>query len=116
MTCTSRFLLLLGILALLSCSNQHVQEFHQVHQGMSKAEVRELLGTPSSTFAAYQEGGIPIPERWQYGDTLSTMATGAVFPDLAPDNVWVVYFDENELVSATRASRPRVDEWKPGPK
>jgi outer membrane protein assembly factor BamE (lipoprotein component of BamABCDE complex) len=111
--CTSRILLLLSFLALLSCSNQHVQEFHQVHQGMSRSEVRELLGTPSSTFAANQEGGIPLPERWQYGDSLSTMATSAMFPDHAPGGVWVVYFDGNGRVSNIRKPQDDQQPWRP---
>ena len=80
---------------------------------MSKDQVRELLGAPSSTFAAQQEGGITLPERWQYGDTLSTLATGGMFPDHAPGRVWVVYFDDSGRVSSIRTPEPDEQPWRP---
>ena len=111
--CTSRILLLLSFLALLSCSSQHVQEFHLAHEGMSRSEVRELLGTPSSTFTASKEDGIFTKERWQYGDTLSTHATGILFPVDAPGRVWVVYFDSNGRVSDIRKPQDDQQPWRP---
>ena len=110
--CTSHVLLLLGLMALTACSNKHVQEFHQVHEGMSRSEVRELLGTPSSRFPASIEDDILIPERWQYGDTLSTHATGVLSPYDAPNRVWVVYF-KDDRVSSIQEPQDSGQVWRP---
>ncbi|MDG2094573.1 MAG: hypothetical protein P8J89_04820 [Phycisphaerales bacterium] len=70
---------------------------------MSKQEVVELLGQPSSKWTAEpvedQEGmKSDWSTRWQYGDCLSSAASTAVAPDIAPDRVWVVRFDDEDQV------------------
>lgn len=42
-------------------------------------------------------------ERWQYGDTLSSFATRAVFPDEADERAWCVFFTPEGKVSGFRA-------------
>ena len=110
--------LLMGLMAALqSCSNQHIDGFHQAEKGMSKAQIRDLLGEPSSIYFDTEEQKMEVgghwPERWQYGDTLSTQATGALFPENAPDRVWVIYFDSDGTVSSMRPPVESVEAWRP---
>ena len=46
-------------------------------------------------------------ERWQYGDTASTLATGMVFSDLPSDDVWAVFFDEQGQVIKAQSPMDR---------
>ncbi len=91
-------LLLLGLLA--SCSTGHIDHFNEIEVGMSRAEVRGIIGNPSSTYERESEtdGRLLRLERWQYGDNLSSLATGAVFSQFPDPHVWVVYFDASGLV------------------
>lgn len=68
---------------------------------MSHEEVEVLLGKPSSTFkprggsASATEDSRPRvepPERWQYGDTLSSLGTRAMFPEEADERTYCVFF------------------------
>ncbi|MCH2144591.1 MAG: outer membrane protein assembly factor BamE [Phycisphaerales bacterium] len=91
-------LLALGLLA--SCTTERIDHFSDIELGMSRAEVRDLIGDPSSTYERESgpDGGLLRLERWQYGDNLSSLATGAVFSQFPTTNVWVVYFDESGRV------------------
>lgn len=84
---------------------QYEANFGRIRPGMTQSEVEALLGKPSSTFAERREDGqAVVPQtRWQYGDNLSTLATGAVYPGGAPQRVWVVYFNAAGAVDSTRA-------------
>ena len=99
------------------CSARHTEQFHLVDQGMSRNEVRELLGPPSTIYFdepnERKASGGHWPERWQYGDNFSTRATGMLFPENAPNRVWVIYFDEQGIVTATRTPQPDMDDWRP---
>ncbi|MFO0962395.1 MAG: hypothetical protein U0625_05750 [Phycisphaerales bacterium] len=119
---------------------QYEQRWDRLHVGMSKAQVEALLGKPSSVHrpkasaqagasgagdAAAAPGAAGAPEatatsgtrgeRWQYGDTLSSFATGAVFPDEADERAWCVFFGQDGRVTGFRAagwtggSRPSHD-------
>lgn len=106
--------LLLALVA--GCSNQHETEFGLLHRGMTKAEVLETLGDPTTTYYATDEARAGAdgnyPERWQYGDNFSTRATGAVFPENAPSRVWVVYFGADGRVTEFREPMPDDFEWR----
>ncbi len=106
MRVTRQIILLVGpvmLLLLTSCRTPQAQSFSQLKIGMSKQEVVELLGQPSSKWTAEpvedQEGmKSDWSTRWQYGDCLSSAASTAVAPDIAPDRVWVVRFDDEDQV------------------
>ncbi|MAB83118.1 MAG: hypothetical protein CMJ24_06745 [Phycisphaerae bacterium] len=114
-----RLLILLTMLLAIpnaGCQQPHEAGFGALHDGMSHQQVRDLLGEPSMTFYASEESRAEVDnayqERWQYGDNFSTRATGAVFPENAPDRVWVVYFDESGRVSGFREPIPETDNWR----
>ena len=108
------------LMCIPACSQRHEASFGGLKQGMTRDQVRELLGDPSTTFYATEElraeAGGAYRERWQYGDNLSTRATGAVFPESAPDRVWVVEFDEDGRVASFRPPRPSSEPWRNGVK
>ena len=114
MASPAKFILLttLLVLTLGSCVSVDKGRFDAVEIGMSKDQVRETLGQPSSTYQRQSDasGRVLRLERWQYGDTLSTLATGAVFSRHPDRHVWVVYFDVNDQVS--NVSEP---DWTPDP-
>jgi len=103
-------------LALPGCTHQHEGAFPSLHNGMTRQQVRELLGEPSTTFYESEQSRAELEnayqERWQYGDNFSTRATGAFFPENAPDRVWVVYFDADGLVSGFREPMPDEGTWR----
>ena len=100
------------LLTLTSCVSVDKVRFESVEIGMSKGQVREILGEPSSTYQRETDasGRMLRLERWQYGDTLSTLATGAVFSRHPDRHVWVVYFDADDQV--LDVSEP---DWSPEP-
>lgn len=72
---------------------------------MTQAEVEQVLGRPSShtQVPADRQDLVGYHERWQYGDSLSSLVSGAVFTEAADDRVFVVYFDDEGRVVRTRA-------------
>ena len=102
--------LLLGLMVLLiascsGCKTLSTPGFDRIEPGMDQAEVRSILGDPSSSYDRLigSDGVLVRFERWQYGDTPSTLATGMVFSDLPSDEVWAVFFDEEGLVIKAQA-------------
>jgi hypothetical protein len=85
--------------------------WNRMHLGMTRDEVTGALGEPSSSYvpppAAVVKPGTPSTqapsplrgERWQYGDTLSSFATRAVYPDEADERAWCVFFGPDGKVS-----------------
>ena len=79
---------------------------------MTHADVEALLGKPSSVHQAKKPSkrdGEPAPsapqgDHWQYGDTLSSFATGAVFPDEADERAWCVFFGPDGKVTSFRSA------------
>ncbi|MEC7351570.1 MAG: outer membrane protein assembly factor BamE, partial [Planctomycetota bacterium] len=88
------------------CRSVSQPGFDAVRPGQTRAEVRELMGRPSSTFerVTAADGSIIRLERWQYGDNASSMATGLVYPDLPSESVWAVFFDEDGRVVRVQAA------------
>ena len=100
---------LLGVpVLMLACESQYQENWGRLKPGMTRAQVEDLLGTPSSRYEPRTENGQVIVDRarWQYGDNLSTLATGVVFPTDADARAWAVYFD-----AEGRVSRFRAAEW-----
>ena len=102
--------LFLGLTLLLcavgsGCQTLNTPGFDRIELGMDQAQVRSILGEPSSTYDRLigSDGVVVRFERWQYGDTPSTLATGMVFSDLPSDEVWAVFFDEHGLVLKAQA-------------
>ena len=101
--------LLMTLFALLStafqgCQKQSQPGFGQVETGMTREQVRTILGAPSSSYdrEVDSRGSLLRLERWQYGDNLSTFTTGVFFSDLPSDSVWVVFFDDEGRVVGTQ--------------
>ena len=95
------------LLFLTSCRTPEAQNFSQLKIGMSKEDVTKLLGPPSSKWTPAatedEEDAHPLwSSRWQYGDCLSSTASTAISPDIAPDRVWVVKFDDDDRVMEFR--------------
>ena len=115
---SSRLLLGLAFLLMVTasgCQTVATPGFEKITPGMDQAEVRSILGAPSSTYDRLigTDGVLVRFERWQYGDTPSTLATGMVFSDLPSDEVWAVFFDEKGLV--IKAQSPVVGVSGPRP-
>ena len=86
---------------LCACESRYQENWDRLKVGMTKGQVENLLGEPSSRYEARtDEGKVIVPEtRWQYGDNLSTLATGVVFPTDADARAWAVYFDAEGRVA-----------------
>lgn len=83
------------LLMATACSTEKIDRFAEIHKGMTQEEVRSILGSPSSTFSREvdERGRIVRIQRWQYGDTPGTFATGALFSEHPSHRVWAIYFD-----------------------
>jgi outer membrane protein assembly factor BamE (lipoprotein component of BamABCDE complex) len=94
------------ILLLSACESRHQENWGRLKVGMTRMQVEDMLGEPSSRYEPRTENGkVIVPEeRWQYGDNLSTLATGVVFPSDADARAWAVYFDADGRVSRFRAA------------
>lgn len=92
--------------ALGACESRHQENWDRLRVGMNRSQVENLLGEPSSRYEPRTDNGkvVIAEERWQYGDNLSTLATGVVFPTDADARAWVVYFDADGRVSRFRAA------------
>jgi len=98
--------IVLSAMMLVACESQYQDNWDRLKVGMTKTQVADLLGEPSSRYEPRTDNGkvVIAEERWQYGDNLSTLATGAVFPSEAHPRAWVVYFDEKGNVRSFRAA------------
>lgn len=105
--------LLLLFVLVPACATERIDLFDEVHAGMSKEEVRAILGKPSSTYTREIDelGRVVRVERWQYGDTPGSLATGALFSEHPSNRVWAVFFDENHEV--LEVMEP---DWTPKPR
>lgn len=98
-------LLAASISLLASCASQDVVErFDCVQPGMSRDEVVELLGEPSSSWTLTTARDGFEGERLQWGDGLSSLASSAAF-DGDPDRAYSVVLDQSGRV--VRAVAPR---------
>lgn len=95
-----------AVLLLGGCASAWQERQHLVAVGMSEGEVESLLGPPSSRVQVPPQAGRPALLRWQWGDSLSTLATGAMFPDSIPPRVLAIGFDEDSKVEFIRPPLP----------
>lgn len=92
---------------------RYENNWNRVQTGMTREQVTELLGEPSSRhrpkyseeerLQAATTGTPVVAERWQYGDTLSSFATGALMPNEADERAWCVFFGPDGTVTDRRA-------------
>ena len=103
-------------LALAACdAPRYETNWNRLQTGMTREQVTELLGEPSSRHRPkYSDeerlraatGGVTLTaERWQYGDTLSSFATGALMPNEADERAWCVFFGPDGTLTATQARK-----------
>ena len=99
---------------MLACdAPRYENNWNRVQTGMTREQVTELLGEPSSRhrpkyseeerLQAATTGTAVVAERWQYGDTLSSFATGALMPNEADERAWCVFFGPDGTLTATQA-------------
>ena len=103
---------LLGFLGLSLCacaSTVVVERFDSVHAGMSRVEVIELLGEPSSLWPLTLKDDGLEGERLQWGDGLSSLASGAAFHG-EPERAYSVVFDAKGKVVRTAVPNWVADE------
>jgi hypothetical protein len=96
-----RLVAIAAVVLLASCASQEVVDrFDRIKPGMSKEEVVEMLGKPSSgrLLTAARDG--VDGERLQWGDSLSSLASSAVFEG-DPERAWSVVFDKDGKVIRT---------------
>ena len=91
--------LVAAIAMLAACTPHYVAQWGQLTEGMTRADVEEILGRPSAKVLIEQRGSV-LSERWEYGRPRGAVTTG-IAPG-APDDVFVVYFGNDGRVSDTR--------------
>ena len=101
-------LLLVAPVFIAGCNSRVQDNFNRIRIGDSSIEVVDLIGEPSSRIVIdtrlREDGDIDYSQRWQWGDNLSTLATGVAFPLTVPDRVWAIFFDQD--LQVLRTSEP----------
>jgi|GEM_PF-4455581 len=78
---------------LVACASQRVVDrFGEIQTGMTREEVIAILGEPSSRWMLSDKVDAVDGERMQWGDGLSSLASGAVYHG-KPDRAYCVDFD-----------------------
>lgn len=90
--------LLFAAVFLSACASQQVLDrFGDVAVGMTKDEVVAMLGKPSSRWSLDQAQDGMRGERLQWGDSLSSLASSAMYRG-DPDRAYCVDFDDSGRV------------------
>ncbi|MEY5033130.1 MAG: hypothetical protein RL354_2161 [Planctomycetota bacterium] len=83
---------------LAACASQRVVDrFGEIQTGMTREEVIAILGEPSSRWTLSVKVDAVDGERLQWGDGLSSLASGAVYHG-KPDRAYCVDFDRTGKV------------------
>ena len=94
-------------LLLFGCgAPRYASNWSELESGLTRNEVLELLGEPSSRVRLEQAGGHVARERWQYGDESSSATSPTGLGIAPPADVFVVTFGANGQVASYR--RPLV--------
>jgi hypothetical protein len=94
-------------LLLFGCGGpRYASNWSDLESGLTRNEVLELLGEPSSRVRLEQAGGHVARERWQYGDESSSATSPTGLGIAPPADVFVVTFGANGQVASYR--RPLV--------
>jgi len=98
---------------LAACAAPPEGAFEEVRPGMTRAQVVELLGEPSSRMVVPKEeiAMHGYAERYAYGDSIGSFATQLVFRDQIDSRVWTIFFDADGVVVDTRPPEP--EEFQP---
>jgi hypothetical protein len=89
---------LIVLLVLSACTSSRVADgFGRIEPGMTRDEVVSVLGEPSSRWTLVEARDGLDGERLQWGDSLSSLASGAAFRG-APERAWSVVFDADGRV------------------
>ena len=97
---------LLSVMVLTACaSTEVVERFGRVKMGMTKDEVIDLLGAPSSKWPLVIASDGFDGERLQWGDSLSSLASSSAFKG-EPDRAYSVVFD-----ASGKVVRMATPEW-----
>ncbi len=97
----------LGPLVLLGCGTpRYASNWGELEAGMTRSEVLDLLGAPTTRTHIERPGGMIVRERWQYGETSTSTATPTALGIASPEDVFVVSFGADGRVSHYR--RPLV--------
>jgi hypothetical protein len=86
------------LLVLSACTPSRVADgFGRIEPGMTRDEVVSVLGEPSSRWTLVEARDGLDGERLQWGDSLSSLASGAAFRG-APERAWSVVLDADGRV------------------
>ncbi|MHC4099568.1 MAG: outer membrane protein assembly factor BamE domain-containing protein [Planctomycetota bacterium] len=98
------------LLLLLGCGTpRFATNWSELEPGMTRSEVLDLLGEPSSRVRLEQPGGRVARERWQYGDDSTGAASPTGLGIAPPQDVFVVTFGPTGRVTDYR--RPLVGRY-----
>jgi hypothetical protein len=110
----ARMLTALLPLVLLGCGTPpYASSWDELRPGMTRSDVVDLIGEPSSRVRLEQPGGRVARERWQYGDDSTSVTSPTGLGLAAPEDVFVVTFGADGRVSSFR--RPLVGRYAESP-
>ena len=101
-------------LLLLGCGTpRYASNWSDLEPAMSRSDVLDLLGEPSSRVRFEQPSGQVARERWRYGDDSTSAASPMGLGIAPPPDVFVVTFGSNGRVADYR--RPLVGRYAEPP-
>jgi hypothetical protein len=100
------------LFTIVGCASPGATSYQHITNGMSEAQVQEVLGPPSSKLKQSPAGADQTwTERWHWSDNLGTLASSVAIPDQPPaPQLGTVWFDSSGLVVRFQTPRPRSAE------